>query len=182
MCIKFSVIQRKKNKIVWNGFNCLHYAASRVGALDLKFYSKNHNFSLDKLYSLSNQNKLELIYLLGVDQIDVKKLTNSFIIYQGHHGDFGAEYSDVVLPGSTYSEKNATYVNTEGRVQTTFKACNPPGLAKEDWKIIVSIGKKLGKKFNYYNIEDVRKKLIKENSIFFFIAKKKYRKQIFKIW
>jgi NADH-quinone oxidoreductase subunit G len=70
---------------------------------------------------LSNQNKLDFIYLLGVDQIDVKKLRNSFILYHGHHGDFGAEYSDVVLPGSAYSEKNATYVNTEGRLQTTFK-------------------------------------------------------------
>ena len=82
----------------------------------------------------------------------------SFVIYQGHHGDFGAEHSDVVLPGSTYSEKNATYVNTEGKVQTTFKACNPPGLAKEDWKIIVSIGKKLKKKFEYYSVDDVRKR------------------------
>ena len=103
---------------------------------------------------------------------DVKKLRKSFVIYQGHHGDFGAEYSDVVLPGSTYSEKNATYVNTEGRVQTTFKACNPPGLAKEDWKIIVSIGKKLKKKFDYYSLEDVRKRLIKENSNFISSQKK----------
>ena len=164
LCKKFSIVQKKNNKIIWNGLNFLHYAASRVGALDLKFYSKNYNFNLDKLYSLSNKNKLDLIYLLGVDQIDVKKLTNSFIIYQGHHGDFGAQYSDVVLPGSAYSEKNATYVNTEGKVQTTFKACNPPGLAKEDWKIIVSIGKKLKKKFDYYDIYDVRKRLIKENN------------------
>ena len=163
LCIKYSVIKIAKNKIIWNGLNCLHYAASRVGALDLNFYSKDNNFNLDKVYSLSSQNKLEIIYLLGVDQIDVKKLSNSFVIYQGSHGDYGAEYSDVVLPGSAYTEKNATYVNTEGRVQTTFKACNPPGLAKEDWKIIVSIGKKLKKKFNYYNIDDVRKRLIKEN-------------------
>jgi len=180
LCISFSVIQKKKNKIVWNGFNCLHYAASRVGALDLKFYSKNYNFNLDKLYSLSNQNKLELIYLLGVDQIDVKKLTNSFVIYQGHHGDFGAEHSDVVLPGSTYSEKNATYVNTEGKVQTTFKACNPPGLAKEDWKIIVSIGKKLKKKFEYYNVNDVRKRLIKENINFSSSQKENIENKFFK--
>ena len=152
---------------LWNGLNCLHNAASRVGALDLKFYSKKNNFNLDKLYHLSNKKKLDFIYLLGVDQIDIKKLTNSFIVYQGTHGNFGAEDADVILPGSAYSEKNATYVNTEGRVQATFKACNPPGLAKEDWKIIVAIGKKLKKEFNYYDIYDVRKRLIKENSRIF---------------
>ena len=94
-------------------------------------------------------------------------------MYQGTHGDFGAEHADVILPDSAYSEKNATYVNTEGRVQTTFKACNPPGLAKEDWKIIVAIGKKLKKFFNYYDIYDVRKRLVKENSKVFSVQNKK---------
>ena len=172
LCVSFKIIQKKKKDIIWNGLNCLHNAASRVGALDLKFYSKKNNFNLDKLYHLSNKKKLDFIYLLGVDQIDIKKLTNSFIVYQGTHGNFGAEDADVILPGSAYTEKNATYVNTEGRVQATFKACNPPGLAKEDWKIIVAIGKKLKKEFNYYDIYDVRKRLIKENSRIFSSPKK----------
>ena len=180
LCKIFSVVQKKNNEIIWNGLNCLNYAASRVGALDLKFFPKNNKFNLDKLYSLSMKKKLDMIYLLGVDQIDVKKLQNSFLIYQGHHGNFGAEYCDVVLPGSAYSEKNATYVNTEGKVQTTFKACNPPGLAKEDWKIIVSIGKKLKKNFNYYDIYDVRKRLIKENNKVFSSKKEKIKNEFVK--
>ena len=167
LCKDFPIIQKKNNKFIWNGLNFLHYAASRVGALDLEFYSKDKHFNLDKIYRLSQDNKLKVIYLLGVDNIDVDKLQNSFVIYQGHHGDFGAEYANVVLPGSAYSEKNATFVNTEGRVQNTFKACNPPGLAKEDWKIITAIGKKLGKKFNYFDVYDVRKRLTKENHIIF---------------
>ena len=180
LCKIFSVVQKKNNEIIWNGLNCLNYAASRVGALDLKFFPKNNKFNLDKLYSLSMKKKLDMIYLLGVDQIDVKKLQNSFLIYQGHHGNFGAEYCDVVLPGSAYSEKNATYVNTEGKVQTTFKACNPPGLAKEDWKIIVSIGKKLKKSFDYYDIYDVRRRLIKENTKVFSSIKEKIKNEFVK--
>tara|TARA_Y100000590_G_scaffold49751_1_gene52540 strand:+ start:1388 stop:3448 length:2061 start_codon:yes stop_codon:yes gene_type:complete len=180
LCKIFSVVQKKNNEIIWNGLNCLNYAASRVGALDLKFFPKNNKFNLDKLYSLSMKKKLDMIYLLGVDQIDVKKLQNSFLIYQGHHGNFGAEYCDVVLPGSAYSEKNATYVNTEGKVQTTFKACNPPGLAKEDWKIIVSIGKKLKKSFDYYDIYDVRRRLIKENNKVFSSKKEKIKNEFVK--
>ena len=180
LCISFKIIQKKNKDIVWNGLNCLHNSASRVGALDLKFYSKKNNFDLDRLYHLSNKKKLDFIYLLGVDQIDIKKLINSFIVYQGTHGDFGAEHADVILPGSAYSEKNATYINTEGRLQTTFKACNPPGLAKEDWKIIVAIGKKLKKKFDYYDIYDVRKRLIKENSKIFSSPKENINNEFIK--
>ena len=54
----------------------------------------------------------------------------------GHHGDKGALMADVVLPGAAYTEKNATYVNTEGRAQQTQLAVTPPGMAREDWKII----------------------------------------------
>lgn len=57
-------------------------------------------------------------------------------IETGHHGDKGAEIADVVLPGSAYTEKQATYVNTEGRAQQTVTAVTPPGQAREDWKII----------------------------------------------
>ena len=122
---------------------------------------------LNKLYSLSSAKKIKFIYLLGTDKVDVKKLNNSFVVYQGHHGDFGAEFANVILPGSTFTEKNSTFINTEGKIQNTYKACNPPGFAKEDWKIIAVLGKKLSNNFNYYNINDVRKRLIKENSKIF---------------
>jgi len=54
----------------------------------------------------------------------------------GSHGDAGAAIADVVLPGAAYTEKNATYVNTEGRAQQTRAAITPPTMAREDWKII----------------------------------------------
>ena len=44
--------------------------------------------------------------------------------------------ADVILPGATYTEKDGTYVNTEGRVQLTRTAVTPPGRASNDWKII----------------------------------------------
>ena len=45
------------------------------------------------------------------------RLGQAFVIYQGSHGDNGAHRADVILPGAAYTEKNGTYVNTEGRVQ-----------------------------------------------------------------
>lgn len=61
----------------------------------------------------------------------------------GHHGDVGAPIADVILPGAAYTEKSATYVNTEGRAQQTKVAVTPPGLAREDWKIIRALSEVL---------------------------------------
>ena len=163
---KPSVIKKENNEISWNGLNFLHYAASRVGALDLEFYSNDINFNLDSLYMLSKKKQLDLVYLLGVDKVDVKKLANSFVIYQGHHGDFGAEYSDIVLPGSTFSEKNGTYINTEGRMQTTYKACNSPGESKEDWKIFRALSDYFSRKLQFNNLIELRTEIIKKFPFF----------------
>lgn len=48
--------------------------------------------------------------------------------------------ADAVLPGAAYTEKQATYVNMEGRAQQTYTAITPPGLAREDWKILRALG------------------------------------------
>ena len=164
LCIKYPFVQIKNDNFIWNGFNILNHAASRVGALDLNFFSSNSKFNLEKIYELSEKNKMDFIYLLGTDEIDTKNLKNTFIVYQGHHGSDLIKYSDVILPGSTFTEKNSTYVNLEGRVQNTYKACNPPGNSKEDWKIISALSKKINKSLNnFLDLSDVREALNKEN-------------------
>jgi len=65
-----------------------------------------------------------VVYLLGADDVAAPK--GAFVIYQGHHGDAGAQAADLVLPGAAYTEKSGTYVNTEGRVQRTARAVDPP--------------------------------------------------------
>src|SRR4029078_10846077 len=79
---------------------------------------------------------IEVLYLLGADEIDLRDTGSAFVIYQGHHGDRGAARAHVVLPGCAYTEKDATYVNTEGRVQLGRRAVFPPGEAREDWAIL----------------------------------------------
>lgn len=51
----------------------------------------------------------------------------------------GAPMADIILPGAAYTEKNGTYVNTEGRSQHTKLAVTPPGMARDDWKIIRAV-------------------------------------------
>ena len=83
------------------------------------------------------------------------------MIYQGHHGDKGAHAADVVLPGAAYTEKNATYVNTEGRVQQARLAVFPPGEAKEDWKIIAELAQNLGVDLGLGTLKKVREAMVK---------------------
>ena len=47
-----------------------------------------------------------------------------------------AEFADVILPASSYMEKDGTYTNTDRRVQIGRKVLDPPGEAREDWRII----------------------------------------------
>lgn len=85
------------------------------------------------------------LFLLGADDSNVTKehFGKSFIVYIGSHGDQGAANADVVLPGAAYTEKNASFVNTEGRAQETNAAITPPGMARPDWKIIRALSEVL---------------------------------------
>ena len=131
--IKFYLIKNKKISNDWNSLNTISENASTVGSLDLGIY-KTKDGSNEVLSDLENH-KYEIVYLLGQDSLKFKK-QNEFIIYQGSHGDEGAEIADVILPGSAYTEQNGYFTNLEGKLQKAYKASYPPGEAKEDWQII----------------------------------------------
>ncbi|PHS76235.1 MAG: NADH-quinone oxidoreductase subunit G [Rhodospirillaceae bacterium] len=151
----------------WNGFNVLQTAASRVGGLDIGFAPTTKTAKdTTAILEACGDGKIEVLYLLGADGVEPAKLSDTFIIYQGHHGDSGAHMADVILPGAAYTEKNGTYVNTEGRVQRGALAVFPPGEAKEDWAIIRALSEVLGKTLPYDNLSQVRARMVKINKIF----------------
>ena len=144
-----------KNKFInenWNSFNILSQNAATVGALDLNFLNKANgsgNF-FDKL----KNHIFELLYFVGSDELNFQK-NNEFIIYQGSHGDRMAQIADVVLPSPAYTEQNGFFINLEGRLQKAYKATNPIGNAKEDWKIFNLICNKLKNKNLFTNYKDL---------------------------
>ncbi len=144
----------------WNGFNVLHTAAARVGGLDVGFVPQDGGRDIVGIIGGIEAGEIEVLYLLGVDEIDPRYFGNAFVIYQGHHGDQGASRADVILPGAAYTEKNATYVNMEGRPQRALQAVSPPGAAKEDWKIIRALSEHLGKPLFFNTLEEVRQCMI----------------------
>ena len=143
----------------WNGFNILHHAAARVGGLDIGFVPDDGGLDVEGMLDAASAGKLDVVYLLGADQIDMERLGNAFVIYQGSHGEQGAHRADVILPGAAYTEKSAIYVNTEGRPQMTARAVFPPGEAREDWKIIRALSGVLGKPLPFDSATELRAKL-----------------------
>jgi NADH-quinone oxidoreductase subunit G len=150
----------------WNGFNVLHRAAARVGALDLGFVPGANGRDLAGILEAAASGAIEIVYLMGADEFDTAALGNAFVIYQGHHGDRGAHRADVILPGAAYTEKNATYVNTEGRAQMARQAVFPPGEAREDWKIVRALAEAMGVKLPYDSLGQLRRRLAEASPTF----------------
>ncbi len=150
----------------WNGFNVLHTAAGRVGGLDVGFAPGEGGKDTRGILDAAGKGELDVVFLLGADEIDTAKLGRAFVVYQGHHGDRGAHRADVILPGAAYTEKDGTYVNTEGRVQEAYRAVFPPGDAREDWTIFRALSAVLGKTLPYDNLKQLRARMVKANPVF----------------
>jgi NADH-quinone oxidoreductase subunit G len=142
----------------WNGFNVLHAAAARVAGLDLGFVPGEGG--RDVLGMLKGD--MELVYLLGADEIEMDGLGDAFVIYQGTHGDAAAHRADLIFPAAAYTEKNGTYVNLEGRTQLTARAVMPPNEAKEDWTILRALSPLVGHTLPYDNLNALRSAMYKE--------------------
>jgi len=151
LAVDFGVI-----KDGWNGFAVLHDTASRVGALDIGFAPGSGGLTAAQMATFGT---LDVLFLLGADETEVREGT--FVVYIGTHGDSGAHRADVILPGAAYTEKSATYVNTEGRVQTSGRAAFPPGEAREDWAIVRALSEALGKKLPYDSLTSLRQAIYK---------------------
>jgi NADH-quinone oxidoreductase subunit G len=141
----------------WNGFNILHHAAARVGGLDLGFLPGPGGRDVEGILAGCRSGDIEVLYLLGADEVDTSGLGRAFVIYQGHHGDRGSACADVVLPGAAYTEKDGSYVTTEGRVQLARRAVFPPGEAREDWRVLRALSGLIGRPLPFDTLPELRR-------------------------
>ena len=172
--VKKFLFENNKFSDDWNPFNILSNDAATVGNFDLDIFKNNNNKNslLDDL----NDHIFDIVYLVGQDNLNFEK-KNEFIIYQGSHGDKGAEISDIILPGSAYTEQNGYFTNLEGKIQKAYKASYPPGEAKEDWQIINELAEFMNNRklfndkdelessmFNYLKLKKENEKKFEENN------------------
>ncbi len=140
----------------WNGFNVLHTAAGRVGALDVCALPGDGGLNTRGMIAAAGKGALDVMVLAGADEIDMQALGKTFVVYIGTHGDAGAHRADVILPGAAYSEKSATFVNTEGRAQMTNRAAFPPGDARDDWAIVRALSQQMDSALPWSNVDGLR--------------------------
>jgi NADH-quinone oxidoreductase subunit G len=145
----------------WNGFNILHTAAGRVGALDVCALPGDGGLNTKGMLAAATKGDLDVLLLAGADEIDTTSLGKTFVVYVGSHGDAGANRADVIFPGAAYTEKSATYVNTEGRPQMTARATFPPGEARDDWAIISALAEQLGVSPGWTTLDGLRAAMYK---------------------
>ncbi|WGF89161.1 NADH-quinone oxidoreductase subunit NuoG [Marinivivus vitaminiproducens] len=150
----------------WNGFNVLHTAASRAGGLELGLVPGEGGRDVAGMIDGCRTGAIDTLFLLGADEIDMTALGDAFVVYQGHHGDTGAHRADVILPGAAYTEKSATWVNTEGRAQRGKLATFPPGDAKEDWRILRALSEALGHALPLNSLGQVRARMAEISPVF----------------
>lgn len=139
----------------WNGYNVLHFSASRMAGIILGYAQKGGIADLEAASP-------ELVLLLGADEVAGDRFKGAYKVYIGHHGDAGAKQADLVLPGAAYAEKHGTYVNTEGRVQWAERAVFAPGEAREDWSILRAVSELAGNKLPFDSYDQLRASMIKE--------------------
>ncbi|KAF9462257.1 Ndufs1, NADH-ubiquinone oxidoreductase 75kD subunit (775) [Collybia nuda] len=134
----------------WNGFSILQRVASRPAAYEIGFVPSKK----------ASTTKPKFVYLLNADEVDPKSIPqDAFVVYQGHHGDLGAQLADVCLPAAAYTEKSTTWVNTEGRSQLGRSAVPPPGASREDWKIIRALSEVVGSPLPYEDVLEIRDRM-----------------------
>ena len=139
----------------WNGFNVLHFAAARMAGLMLGYAQKG---GIGDIVAAAPK----LVISLGADEVDWTRFAGSMIVHIGHHGDKAAHAADVILPGAAFTEKDGTYVNTEGRVQYGEKAVFAPGDAREDWTILRAMADALGVAVGFDSFAELRAAMIAE--------------------
>ena len=161
--VKFFLKNNNKISEEWNSLNTISENASTVGGFDLGLY-KTKDGSNEVLKDLENH-KFEIVYLLGLDDLKFEK-KNEFIIYQGSHGDKGAEMADIILPGAAYTEQNGYFTNLEGKLQKAYKASYPPEEAKEDWLIINELAEAMNHRKLFNDKDELDSSLLNQINLY----------------
>ena len=157
ICSKYGVIRDD-----WNGYNFLTDKVSVLGALELGVVGQTP-------VRLKIRNKeADFIYLLNEDRFRHSDAPEAFVVYQGIYASDAAREADVVLPALAFTEKKATYINIEGRAQSTSVVFPPCGQAREDWKILRALSEYVGTApLPYNDLEEIRDSLAGRSVVFY---------------
>ncbi|WP_372677221.1 formate dehydrogenase subunit alpha [Desulfosarcina sp.] len=130
---------RKKVADVWN---VSHEALSgKVGLTTVEIMQAAYAGGIKGMY-IMGENPMLTDPNLNHTRESIQRL--EFLVVQDIFPTETTAYADVILPGVAFAEKNGTFVNSDRRVSRVRKAVDPPGEARQDWKIIEDLARRMG--------------------------------------
>lgn len=120
--------------------------------------------TVTEMFKEGEKGKIKAMYIMGenpmLSDADLgyveKALENlDFLVVQDIFLSETAEYADVILPATSFAEKEGTFTNTERRVQKIRQAISPKGESKPDWQILTLLANRLGFNWNYQHPQNI---------------------------
>jgi formate dehydrogenase (NADP+) alpha subunit len=116
----------------------------------------------------AREGRIKAMYIMGENPVlsdaDVTQVTEAlealeFLVVQDIFLSETAKLAHVVLPASSYAERDGTYTNTERRVQLTWPVLPPPGQARRDWHIVCEVATAVGYPMAYASTAEVSEEM-----------------------
>lgn len=136
----------------------------KVGKFWKKELPAERGLTLTEMMDAAEKGDLSFLYIMGEnpmvsdpDLAHIKKALDNleFLVVQDIFLTETAQFADVVLPASTFAEKDGTFTNTERRIQLVNKAIDPVGESKPDWQILMELSNLLGYEEYYSSPSDI---------------------------
>lgn len=137
-------------------------------AWGLKKLPDKPGLTVMEMMDLAHEGKFKGLYIIGENPLlsdpDLSHARESlkrldFLVVQDIFLTETAKLAHVVLPSTSFAEKEGTFTNTERKVQRVRKAVEPPGQAREDWKIICELSTAMGYPMTYESAQAVMEEI-----------------------
>ena len=132
--------------------------------------SPDPGLSVDRMILEAEKGNLKALYVMGENPArllaEPARVTSAlgkleFLVVQDILETETTRLAHVVLPGAAFSEKQGSFTNMEGRIQSFDPAVAPPGEAKTDWEILEALGARMGSADRHRSLQRVRDEISK---------------------
>ena len=127
--------------------------------------SPDQGLNLIRMIEESEKGNLKALYIMGEnplrslpqsDRVMEAMKNLDFLVVQDILHNETTQIADVVLPGAAFSEKEGSFTNMEGRIESFSQVVSPPGDSKPDWEILDLLATKMGHEKRYDSVDKIR--------------------------
>ncbi len=123
-----------------------------LGTAAVPWFGEKPGLTVTEMIPAAEKGRIKALYILGEDPVLTDPDSNhvrecleacEFTVLQEIFPSETSHYADVLLPGTSFAEKDGTFTNTERRVQLVRQALTPLGEARPDWALLAELGRRL---------------------------------------